>query len=645
MATFTLNNNLTTTEVAQEKFQQERECQLSGEQQEHRKREVQNLALQLRVLLLEGQTPGPEALFPLLLKSEELFARIGQQPDLDIETRKIVEDIAAVVITAKQMERNKGIADRLQRIAEESQKAGEALRRAGLSTETVKASKEVFEFVDTWRPVFQLLSRSREFRELFVDSLTILRRVVSRQAKPIAEEAKERFVEGQSATTIAETAKEEIKEKSKEETPITDEEWESLQDQLQRVLAVLAREPTFRQGINRLFTLFDMFRVTSKQALPVEAHARRLQMEAKELVACFAGRETLDQFEENLKKLIDLFDKNPEWKQFLQELRELILSTKSEEEVKSEEFKQRSKDLANRGRSLIQELKDRDELDDFLRSSNDLIENIKNDEYVKILREQAGIVSADLSYVDTQGKIQIDTDMLSKLQNVLLPVLAETLKYIPLPRIESYDRNRDFWLDNVTLCGFDIIPENIHFGLESDTSLSLKDLESKGSHTRLLIRLDKFRTELKNMKFYYKKKTFPELMDSGIVTLRIGGEGARLNLVFTIDQQLGEVARLTDGYADFHIRQMDIEFDKSTLTHDVLVPMLTTMFKLQIQTHIEKLVENALSPVVQKLSDQLTQTLGAVNRPFLGGIEKAKEAMKATELAQVYNKRREKLME
>jgi hypothetical protein len=642
---FTLNQQLNTNEAVKEQFLQERQAQLSGEQQEHRRQEAQNLALQIRLFLLEGQTPGPEALFPTLLKAEELFARIGQQPDLDSETRKIVEDIAAMVITAKQMERNKGIADRLQRIGEESQKAVEMLKRVGLSTETVKASKEVYDFVETWRPVFHLLTRSREFRELFVETLTILRRVVSRQGGPIIEEAKERFVEGQSATTIAVTAKEEIKEKSKEETPITDEEWETLQDQMQKVLAELAREPTFREGINRLFTLFDMFRVTSKQALPVETHTRRVQMEAEELVASFAGRETLDQFEFHLKKLTDLFDKNPEWKQYLHELRELILSTKSEEQVKSEEFKQRSKNLANRGRVLIQQLKDREELDNFLRSSNDLIENIKNDEYVVILREQAGIVSSDLSYVDTQGKRQIDTDMLSKLQTVLLPVLAETLKYIPLPRIESYDRNREFWLDNVTLCGFDIIPENIHFGLESDTSLSLKDLESKGSHTRLLIRLDKFRTELKNMKFYYKKKTFPELMDSGIVTFRIKGDGARLNLVFTIDQQLGDVPRLTDGYADFHIRQMDIEFDKSTLTHDVLVPMLTSMFSLQIQTHIEKLVENALSPVVQKLSDQLTQTLGTVNRPFLSGIEKAKEAMKASDLAQVYNKRREKLME
>jgi hypothetical protein len=323
-------------------------------------------------------------------------------------------------------------------------------------------------------------------------------------------------------------------------------------------------------------------------------------------------------------------------------MKELILSSKSEEEVRSEQFKQKSKNLANRGRDLMQRLKDENEVDNFFKSANQLLDNIKNDEYVKLLREQAGIVSADLSYVDSTGKVQVDTDMLSKLQSVLLPVLAESLKYIPMPRIESHDSKREFWLDNITLCGYDVIPANIHFHLESDSDMSLKDVETK-SHTHLVIRLDKFRTELKNLKFWYKKKTFPELSDSGVVTFRIAGDGARLNIVFTVEQPLGGRPRLTEGYADFHIRQIDIDFDKSTLKHDVLVPMMTTLFKQQIQTQIEKLVENNLTGAIQKLGEQLTQTLGEVNRPFLGGLESARQALKKSDVAQVYGNRREKL--
>jgi hypothetical protein len=240
-----------------------------------------------------------------------------------------------------------------------------------------------------------------------------------------------------------------------------------------------------------------------------------------------------------LSNVIDVFDNNPELKQYLCELKELMLSTKSEEEVQSEEFKQKSKELAHRGSELIKQLKDVNEVDQFLRASEELVENIVHDEIVNLLYNQAGIVKSDLSYVDTEGNVQVDTNMISKLQSVLIPILADTLKYIPMPRIESSNSNRDFWLDNIVLCGFDIIPENIRIHLESDTDISVKDIR-KGTRTRFVIRLDKLRTELKNMKFYYNKKTFPQLEDSGIVHFRIGGNGARLYFVFTVVQKASD---------------------------------------------------------------------------------------------------------
>jgi len=412
---------------------------------------------------------------------------------------------------------------------------------------------------------------------------------------------------------------------------------------------LLAQQPTYREGLNRLFALFDMYRRSSREAVvpggtKIETHARRVAQETEDLVACFSGRESFDNWKNSMWQLIDLFDKNPEWNQYLTDMKNFILSTQSEEQVRSEEFKHRSKELAHRGRDLVQQLKDRSEVDNFLDSSEQLMDNIKNDEYVKLLSEQAGIISADLSYVNVEGKTVVDTDMLSKLQSVLLPTIAETLKYIPMPRMESRDSKREFWLDNITLCGYDVIPENIHFHLESDSDLSLKDLEAKKSHTHLVVTLDHFRTELKNMNFWYKKKTFPELTDSGVVSFRIGGNGARLKLVFTVEQHTGDkYPRLTEGYADFHIRQMDINFDKSTLTHDVLLPMMTNMWKLQIQTQMERAVEKSLTNVVQKLSEQLTTALSEVNRPFLSGLEDARKAVKKSELAQVYANRREKL--
>jgi hypothetical protein len=272
--------------AAKEHEEKEREQQLSGEQQSYRLREVQDLAMQLRLVLLEGQLPGPEVLTPVLLKAEEMLAKFQLRTDLEPETRQIIEDIAALVVTARQMDRNKGISDKLQRIAEESQKAMEAMKRSGVSVDTQRASQEALDFVNNWRPVFQLLSRSRDFRQLFVDTLRIARRVVARQAEPIAQDVKERFVEGQSATTIAQTAKQEIKEKSNEEM-LSHEEEESLLNEWQGMFIILAQQPTYRQGLNHIFNLFDMWRNTSREAVmpgstQVETHTRRIAQETEE---------------------------------------------------------------------------------------------------------------------------------------------------------------------------------------------------------------------------------------------------------------------------------------------------------------------------------------------------------------------------
>jgi len=283
-----------------------------------------------------------------------------------------------------------------------------------------------------------------------------------------------------------------------------------------------------------------------------------------------------------------------------------------------------------------------DDLKPFLQSANNLIENIKNDEFLQILRHNAGIVQSDLSYVDSEGIIQVDIDMLAKLQTVLLPVLADALKYIPVPRVHSSDPNREFWLDRIVLCSYDLLPENIRFHLETDSEISIRDIQVKDTHTYLVIELDRFLTEVKDVQFYYRKKTFPELEDSGRLTFRVKGDGARLSLTYYVLQgPEDKVPRIKEGYASFDISDLDIDFDLSTLKHSVLIPMLTKMFKVQIKEQIEHQVETNLTGFMKKLGDMMAGAISQVNRPFLSGFEAARKAVKSSQLAQVYEKRRE----
>jgi len=344
-----------------------------------------------------------------------------------------------------------------------------------------------------------------------------------------------------------------------------------------------------------------------------------------------------------LKNLIIRIKEDENLHGYLTELKYFILKTKSEDEVRSQEFKDQSKELAQRGRSLMKEFKE-DDLRSFLQAADDMIENIKNDEFLRDFRHQAGIVQSDLSYVDSEGMVQVDTDMLSKLQSVLLPVLADALKYIPVPRIHSSDKNREFWLDNIVLCSYDVIPENVRFHLESDSELSFKDVELKGTQTYLVIQLDRLLTELKDVEFYYRRKVFPEIEDSGRVTFREKGTGSRLTLTYNVLQRPEDkVPRIMEGNVSFDISNLEIEFDTKTLKHDVLVPMLTKMFKLQIKQQIEYQVEKNLNGFLNKLGDLLMNSIAQTNKPFLSGLEAARKAIKTSAIGQVHEQRKEKL--
>jgi len=173
--------------------------------------------------------------------------------------------------------------------------------------------------------------------------------------------------------------------------------------------------------------------------------------------------------------------------------------------------------------------------------------------------------------------------------------------------------------------------------------VSFHDITLQGTHSHLVIELDHLLTEFKDVEFYYKKKTFPEISDSGRVTFRVKGQGAKLVLTYKVVQSPEDnVTRIMEGYADFNINEMDIVFDKSTLKHDVLVPMLTKMFKKQIRSQIERQVEVNLTGFMIKLGELITGSITRVNRPFLSGIDAARRAVKTSK---VYEKKKEKLVE
>jgi len=298
--------------------------------------------------------------------------------------------------------------------------------------------------------------------------------------------------------------------------------------------------------------------------------------------------------------------------------------------------------------ALVDQLVIKEEVQDFMDSGEAMLLNIKNDEILSELYRRAGILAEDLIYTDENGNQQLDTVVLGNIRNVLVPALADALKYIPIPKIQDSNAKREYAVDNIVLCGYDIVPENISVKMESDNNFNVRKIEGQHNESRLVISIKNIRTEIKDVWFYFHRKTFPKVEERGRVSVRLDGKGAELTITFRISHDSNAdpnmIPQLIEGHVDFDIHSLDIKFDKDTLKHEILVPMLTKLFKSQIVSGIEKGVERNLTNLINKLGIALGEVIGNTSSPrFLKQLAMSREKLLKGEFARTYQKRQERL--
>jgi len=141
------------------------------------------------------------------------------------------------------------------------------------------------------------------------------------------------------------------------------------------------------------------------------------------------------------------------------------------------------------------------------------------------------------------------------------------------------------------------------------------------------------------LNFSIEKKTFPQQTDNGRVSFR--SNDARLIMTYNILQDpTDKTIRIIEGFASFHMADIDIEFDKSTMKQEVWTSRLTKIFQSQVIQLIECQVETNLNGFMIRLGEVLMNTITTANRPCLSGIEAARQAVKS---ARIYDKRPEKV--
>jgi hypothetical protein len=429
---------------------------MEAEQEKEKMRAAQEILHQAKKSVDTGTVGSTEQISETLLRVGEILdTQASAAPDRKSE--KAVSDIARLAEAAQNVVQEKDIGDRLQRIAKEGELATMEQERIVKNTSVSLGSKKTAEakthaqiIANNFAPIFELVVYSFEFRRLVLDFIKISRAVFLRSVKDddVGTRVERQWLRGRDPAEIAKdissTTIESMKtEEGKIELLITEEELDILVYDMMELFSLIARDPKYHEGLSRLFDLTELLYEETRELSETitekakeaarQPHTQKLAEETKELIAEFTGRDYLEIFLDRLRNLARRLRQDPETQAYLQDLKKFVLETRDPSLIQSDEFKDQTRVLVERGRTLVDNLRYRPEVEEFLDSADRLVENLKNDELVAELRERSGIVFEDLTYEDSAGNRQLDTQVLGNIRTALVPALADALKYIPIP--------------------------------------------------------------------------------------------------------------------------------------------------------------------------------------------------------------------
>jgi len=311
----------------------------------------------------------------------------------------------------------------------------------------------------------------------------------------------------------------------------------------------------------------------------------------------------------------------------------------------SDQFKEDSQDLLDRGREVFTD-KHMDNLNNVWRQMVELFEGAARDRTINNFTSNLSELMSDL-FLDQYGQPTVKFDIIRDFAR-LLPLIAEKLEYIPVPRLEGSDTEMDYSLDNMVLRCTNLVPRQLH--LRTDTTIRMTPPVPYGDrvqsqHKRgefhitnhVNISLTEIRADSRDVSFYFKKKTgVVQLSDYGTFDIIIPDKGLSIYLTLVTTEDGSELK----DHA-FRIERADAEVNKLKLNvratkHDILFKVLNPVITRQAK----KAVEGALSERLQNLLGKIDEQLVVIGRKTAEAGNKAQTTLssKAREMTAGHQK-------
>ncbi|KAF8639373.1 hypothetical protein AX17_001529 [Amanita inopinata Kibby_2008] len=207
---------------------------------------------------------------------------------------------------------------------------------------------------------------------------------------------------------------------------------------------------------------------------------------------------------------------------------------------------------------------------------------------------------------DSEGSLAFKSELWNDVRKTILPQIVDKVGYVPIPRIEYTDDSLDLVVENLTLSGRNLFPNIISLEAHNFFKFSPYDAIKDESHHTFTFTFGQMQADMRDVAFYFKKKTgIPKMSDSGLADVILGGNGlhATVVLVGTNRKDKSSVFRVHEVNVKVDSLKFSIRDSKHDLLYKTLKPLATGLVKRQIQ----KAIADAIRTGFEYLDGQLLE--------------------------------------
>lgn len=599
-------------------------------------------AVETAQTISKGEAPSNAQLNATLDATQDALEQRRREASLNAKGETLAKDAQAILSNTKTFLNEKNPDELAQQFFYHSKAAGnEAKMKAmnlkdtasaeapGISAQAQSSAEDIFYI---GRRTATEIARSKEFRRLLLDTLDLVQgifwRKMNTEGSQLNQAIRKDIVEGNTdmakTSTVASNVASSLSTQVKEGELMTEDEKRQLSDRLNKILIKVSENSDYQRALNGIFSLLEQLgnRLDSlskdpkvqSQVQPSE-NSKQMWSDIKIMLERFTGEGSIDPVLESMNNFYMILREDPRTISVLRDGRQLVTSSlQNPERLKDPSRKKEFELLFDKARSLMNDPKYNRYSSDIFDNIRDLLNRFKEDETSQALADSVRKFVQDMS-LDASGKPSIGAiqDSLQQLKNLLLPVMIKQMENIPVARIEGSTKKYDYVLDNIVFSAYDILPDYIKFNFETSLNVDMKEFSTDKAKAYLRLNMSSIKSHINNLRFAYRKKTFPKIEDEGIADVALTGDGITINLEW-------EIRSYGEEPMKFFVRDVSCNIDNLKVNikeaqHSILDKMAVKLFSGAAKTKIEDEIETNLRYFGRAVSDQLNEGFVAISRP------------------------------